>query len=99
MALPMGIREVPKEMTVGSSIGPTASEYGCVSWKGGETRALGSLGGGLPWKTRGGQAISVTTRMIVPERTGAAVPSRLGIKTGPLGKAYFRVLSRSVFRR
>ena len=25
MALPMGIREVPKEMTVGSSIGPTAS--------------------------------------------------------------------------
>jgi len=35
MALPMGIREVPKEMTVGSSIGPTASEYGCVSWKGG----------------------------------------------------------------
>jgi len=25
MALPLGIREVPKEMTVGSSIGPTAS--------------------------------------------------------------------------
>src|SRR5512143_727298 len=35
MALPMGVREVPKEMTVGSSIGPTASEDGCVSWKGG----------------------------------------------------------------
>ncbi len=34
MVLPMGIREVPKEMPVGSSIGPTPSEYGCLSWKG-----------------------------------------------------------------
>ena len=35
LVLPMGIREVPKDMTVGSYIGPTASEYGCLSWKGG----------------------------------------------------------------
>jgi hypothetical protein len=32
----MGIREVSKEMTVGSSIGPTASEFGWKSIKEGK---------------------------------------------------------------
>ncbi len=30
MVLLMGVREVPKEMTVGSSIGPTALEFHCA---------------------------------------------------------------------
>jgi hypothetical protein len=30
----MGVRKDPKDHAVRNSIGPTASEFGCMSWKG-----------------------------------------------------------------
>ncbi|HUL21950.1 MAG TPA: hypothetical protein VLZ10_10885 [Thermodesulfobacteriota bacterium] len=36
MSLAMGVGEDPREIAVASSIGPTASEFGCPSLKGGE---------------------------------------------------------------